>query len=336
MWWTVTVAGPMSPTGVVAVIVVAVTVPMVAAAPPTDTVAPESNAAPVIVMTVPPPVVPALGVTAAGAGGGPCALRVDGRVALRVSMLVMVTGSGPMAGATEGMAAVTCPDVTTTTPVAGTPPTVTVAPAAKLLPMSVIVAPPPFEGVAGVTFVSVSAGPCSVNPPLSVTAWLSTFVKVMSRGPITGAMFGMTIAALVPDNTFTEATGTPPSSTVAPATKLVPVRVTAAPPVLSADAGLAELMVGVRPSALWPAASVALRASTFVTSTATGPSVGATAGVTAVIVVGPSSVTLVAATPFTVMPAPATKLVPVRVMVVPPPLLPDAGATAESVGAGPS
>ena len=68
-----TSTGPATWAGVVAVIVVAVTVPTVAAAPPTLTVAPVAKFVPVITIWIPPRVEPLAGLTAltvgAGAGG---------------------------------------------------------------------------------------------------------------------------------------------------------------------------------------------------------------------------------------------------------------------------
>ena len=60
------------------------------------------------------------------------------------------------------------------------------------------------------------------------------------------------------------------------------------------------------------------------------------AGVRAVTCVALTNVTLVAATPPTRTVAPETKLVPVRVIVVPPAVGPDVGETDVSVGAATS
>ena len=69
-----------------------------------------------------------------------------------------------------------------------------------------------------------------------------------------------------------------------------------------------------------------------VTRTSRAPA--APAGVLAVIDVALATTTLVAAVPPTVTVAPAAKLVPVSVTVVPPVVGPDAGDTAVSVGVG--
>ena len=67
---TVTVAGPAIPTGVVAVICVALTTTtLVASVAPTVTVAPAAKFAPVIVTAVPPRFVPLFGDTLVTVGG---------------------------------------------------------------------------------------------------------------------------------------------------------------------------------------------------------------------------------------------------------------------------
>src|SRR5262245_21931965 len=83
-----------------------------------------------------------------------------------------------------------------------------------------------------------------------------------------------------------------------------------------------------------PLVSVAACASGFVTTTLTAPA--ACAPVVQVIVVALTTTTDVAATPPIATVAPETKLVPVRVTAVPPPIAPCAGAIALSVGAGPA
>src|SRR5687768_12074128 len=78
-----------------------------------------------------------------------------------------------------------------------------------------------------------------------------------------------------------------------------------------------------------PLGSAPLRVPT-VTTTSAAPL--ACCGVRAVSVVGPCTATSVAAVPPIVTVAPAAKLVPVIVTVVPPSVVPAAGATALTVG----
>ena len=71
-------------------------------------------------------------------------------------LLVICTVFGPEAPA--GVVAVTVVSFTRVTPVAAVPPTVTVAPVAKLLPLSVMRVPPAVGPELGFTDVSVGAG----------------------------------------------------------------------------------------------------------------------------------------------------------------------------------
>src|SRR5438876_12052197 len=60
--------------------------------------------------------------------------------------------------ACAGVVAVICVALTTVTPVAAVPPTVTVAPAAKLVPVIVIAVPPAVGPEVGLTAVTVGGG----------------------------------------------------------------------------------------------------------------------------------------------------------------------------------
>src|SRR5262245_53851103 len=93
---TTTSTTPAACASVVAVIDVAVMVPIVAATPPIVTVAPAANALPPIVTSVPPAIVPKAGVMDTGAGG---AMKVNaaGSVATCVSLFVTVTATVPAA-----------------------------------------------------------------------------------------------------------------------------------------------------------------------------------------------------------------------------------------------
>jgi hypothetical protein len=71
--------------------------------------------------------------------------------------LVTVTVTAPAAW--EGVVAVIVVLLTTVTPVAGLPPMLTVAPAAKFVPVIVTAVPPVVGPDAGATLLTVGAGP---------------------------------------------------------------------------------------------------------------------------------------------------------------------------------
>src|ERR1700682_6419533 len=80
-----------------------------------------------------------------------------GRVPLCASALVTVTFTAPAACA--GVLAVIVVLLTTLTPVAALPPTLTAAPAAKFVPVIVTAVPPVVGPDAGATPLTVGAGP---------------------------------------------------------------------------------------------------------------------------------------------------------------------------------
>ena len=109
-------------------------------------------------MKVPPPVVPELGLTPVRVGAAAWALKLPAGVA-RPSTLVTTTTTGPSTGATDGVVQVSDPGGVTTTLVAGTPPMVTAAPAAKFVPEIVMAVPPPLVAASGFTSVIPGTGP---------------------------------------------------------------------------------------------------------------------------------------------------------------------------------
>src|SRR2546425_480044 len=153
-----TSATPAACAGVVALSCVALTkLTPVATAPPTVTVAVASKLVPLIVIAVPPPVGPEGGLTpvAVGAGGGG-ATYVNwsaGLVTLDWPFTVTITSATPAACA--GVVALICVALTTVTPVAGVPPTVTVAVASKPVPVIVIAVPPANGPEVGLTALMV-------------------------------------------------------------------------------------------------------------------------------------------------------------------------------------
>ena len=160
-------------------------------------------------------------------------------------------------------------------------------------------------------------------PPDAVTSTLT--VPGVSVG-------GETAVIDVAELTTTLVAALPPKVTLEPTVKKVPVIVTDVPPPDGPLLGLTEVTVGGADArnVNWSPALVEEVPAPFVTVTSTVPA--ATAGETAEIEVGEFTTTPAAAVPpkFTV--APLTKLVPVMVTWVPPPVGPEFGLTAETVG----
>ncbi|CAB4656452.1 unannotated protein [freshwater metagenome] len=133
---------------------------------------------------------------------------------------------------------------TTTTLAHGAPPTLTVAPAAKLVPVIVIEVPPavfPEDGKMPAT-VGVDIGVTYVYVPVEVVNPVSEFVTITSLAPADPA--GVVQVIDVAETTTTLAHGAPPTLTVAPAAKLVPVIVIEVPPAVFPEDGEIEVMVG--------------------------------------------------------------------------------------------
>ena len=112
-----------------------------------------------MVIAVPPVVGPEVGLTAPTVGGGG-ARYVNwslGSVALDCPPIVTTTSATPAACA--GVVALICVALTTLTPVATLPPTVTVAaPVSKLVPVIVIGVPPAVGPEVGLTPLTVGGG----------------------------------------------------------------------------------------------------------------------------------------------------------------------------------
>ena len=159
---------------------------------------------------------------------------------------------------------------------------------------------------------------------------VSLLVTVALTAP--AACAGVVAVIVVAFTTVTPVAAVPPTLTVAPAAKPVPVIVTAVPPAVGPDGGATLSTVGAGARYVNALAFVPLCASLLVTVTLTAPA--ACAGVVAVIVVAFTTVTPVAAVVSIVTVAPAAKPVPVIVTAVPPPVDPAIGATLVIVGAG--
>ena len=132
--------------------------------------------------------------------------------------------------------------------------------------------------------------------------------------------------------TTTLVAGEPPIETVAPERNPVPVIVTEVPPEVEPEVGEMAVTVGAGFVYVKPLVSVPLCASVLVTTTLTAPV--PCAGVVAVMLVLPTTTTLVAAVPPIDTVAPLKKPVPLIVTAVPPAVVPDAGEMPVTVGAG--
>ena len=144
---------PAVPAGVFAVIEVAVATTLVAATPPTVTLVAPVKLVPVIVNAVAPVSGPAIGATVAMVGS---AIYVNPPVLVAVPpTVVTATSFAPTTPA--GVTAVMEVALTTTTLVAATPPTFTVAPAIKFVPAIVMGVPGVSGPDAGDTLAIVGA-----------------------------------------------------------------------------------------------------------------------------------------------------------------------------------
>jgi hypothetical protein len=134
--------------------------------------------------------------------------------------------------------------LTTTTLVAATPFTFTVAPATKLVPVIVNAVPAASGPESGLTVVIVGAAAnvnalslVTVPPRVSTSTSATTFVDpVVPVGDMAVIEVGLTTTTLVAATSFT-------FTLVAPV-KLVPVIVNAVPPAIGPEAGLTVLIVG--------------------------------------------------------------------------------------------
>jgi hypothetical protein len=159
---TVTLAAPAAWAGIVAVIVVVLTTDtFVAALPSTLTVVPleMKKLVPVIVTAVPPAVGPDAGVTPVTVGGGGTTyVNAFANVPLCVSGFVTVTLTGPAACAGVFEVKILVLLTTVMMPVTTMPSILTVAPAAKPVPVIVSAVPPAIGPDVGATLVTVGAG----------------------------------------------------------------------------------------------------------------------------------------------------------------------------------
>ena len=135
------------------IVVLLTTTTLVAAAPPNVTVAPATKFVPVIVTAVPPAVDPLFGLTLLTVGGNNISEPAGQASALPVHR----HRHRHRTGAPAGVVAVIDVLLTTTTLVAAVPPNVTVAPAAKFVPVIVTAVPPAVGPLFGDSHCSPSA-----------------------------------------------------------------------------------------------------------------------------------------------------------------------------------
>jgi len=224
-----------------------------------------------------------------------------------------------------GVVAVMVVLFTTTTFVAEPLPNVTVAPAAKFVPVIVTEVPPDGDPVFGLTLLTVGAT-TYVNPFVRLPLCDPGLVTVTVTAPALPAGVVAVIVVLFTTTTFVA--DALPNVTVAPVAKFVPVIVTEVPPDVDPVFGFTLLTVGGTVY-VYPFVRLPLCPLT-VTVTVTAPALPA--GVVAVIVVLFTTTTFVAAVLPNVTVAPVAKFVPVIVTEVPPAVVPPFGLTLVTVG----
>jgi hypothetical protein len=123
------------------------------------------------------------------------------------------------------------------------PPTVTVAPDTKFVPVIVIDVPPAALPVAGEIEVIVGRG-SYLNPEALVAVSVFAFVTTTSTSSAFGLPAGVVQVIDVSETTSTLVQALPPTVTVAPISKLLPVIVMAVPPALVPLIGEIRVIVG--------------------------------------------------------------------------------------------
>jgi hypothetical protein len=283
------------------------------------------------------PGAPNAGAIVLSVGGGGLTVKTTG--ALVPALVVTVTFAAPsVALAAMVNVAVICVVLTTVTALTAIPVLLVaaVAPATKLVPVRVTGIAAPRTPVAAAMVLSVGGGGLTVKttgalvPPLVVT------VTFAAPSVALAAMVNVAVICVVL-TTVTALTAIPVLlvATVAPETKLVPVRVTGAPAPRTPVAGAMVLSVGG--GGLTVKMAGALVPPLVVTVTFAPPSVALAAMVNvAVIRVALTTVKALTAMPglLVVTVAPRIKFVPVRVTGTLVPWTPLVGPTDASVGAG--
>lgn len=232
----------------------ALTTTLVAAVPPTLTPVTFTKLVPVTVIVVPPEIKPVTGVTADMVGGGTVYVNALFSVAGPVAKFT-TTLTRPAACA--GVTAVIWVEDTSVTPVAGVPPTETLVGAVKFAPVIVIVVPPVASPVAGDTLVIDGLGAIYVKAPALVADCASGLVTTTSVSP--AACAGAVAVMEVGLATVTFVANVPPTRTVAPATKFVPLIVSTVPPAVGPLTGETALTVGAGRTSVYDAPLLLVR-----------------------------------------------------------------------------
>jgi hypothetical protein len=146
-------------------------------------------------------------------------------------LTVTVTVTAPAACA--GTVAVIDVLFTTTTFVAAVPPKVTLAPAAKFVPVIVTPVPPVVSPLFGETLLTIG-DVVYVNPLTRLAFWLFTVTVTVTVPAAPGGVLAVIVELF---STFTLVAGTPPNVTLAPETNFAPVIVTAVPPAVGPRLG---------------------------------------------------------------------------------------------------
>jgi hypothetical protein len=139
-----------------------------------------------------------------------------------------------------GVVAVISVALTTTTLVAAATPNVTVAPAAKLVPVIVTAVPPPVDPAFGDTPVTVG-GRLYVKPLAKLPLFPLTVTVTVTAPALPAGVVAVICVALT---TTTLVAAAVPNVTVAPVEKFVPVMVTAVPPAVEPPFGDTLLTIG--------------------------------------------------------------------------------------------
>lgn len=235
---TVTGTVPLPPAGTGSVSVCAFTrITLVAFASPKRTVVPSPKPVPVIVTSV-----VALGAPASGemaSTRGACTY-VTAEASVPNCRARFVTTIASVPAAPAGATALIWEALTTSTSVASTPPTVTVAPASNPVPAIVGFAPPAVVTFDGVAEVTVGAA-AYLDALESVEVSLSGFVNVTPTEPVPADATALSEVAL---SNVTPVAAVLPNLLVAPATNPVPVIATVVPPASGPRAGSTAVTFG--------------------------------------------------------------------------------------------
>src|SRR6202163_4767953 len=130
--------------------------------------------------------------------------------------------------------------LTTTTFVAAVPPNVTVAPAAKFVPVIVTAVPPAVDPLFGDTPL-ITGRAMKMNPFVKLPLCFLTVTVTVTAPALPAEVLAVMVVLFT---TTTLVAGAPPNATVAPAAKSVPVIVTAVPPAVDPLFGETLLTVG--------------------------------------------------------------------------------------------